>query len=299
MQNTQPQQIVISGGSSKAVVGVLSIAALLAGAYFLNKKIQDKRAEEEGEKVGSEADASSASQIVQAGNQSGISWLSAIDGTNAVQIMNATRDAIKAGKTYKEISDSYKKLTKGGNMQNDMQAELTASQYKTFLNVIKLNTVSDNANTSNFANPVNPGDILSSKGKLTVRKTPYINGSPRLLDRRGNAIDFVEEAGVCIGVATGKYKTTTSRETVLAAKASVATVFYEVIVFANNGTSYKVWVAAALIKVHPKGTTKPSAFAKTYRLNVANYQKAEAVNAPFLEGFEGFEGLTGISQQLI
>lgn len=297
MENQQSQQpVFISSGNNNLVGGLMAIAVLATGSYLLYKKVLDKKAAAEGEKIGTEAEASSASEIMQASNQSGISWLKSIDGTNAVQIMNATKDAIKAGKTYKQISESYKKLTKGGNMQDDMQAELTAAQYKTFLNVIKLNTATDNANTSNFANPVKPGDILVSKGKLIVRKTPYINGTPRTIDRRGNAIDFIENTGTFIGMSTGKYKTTTSRDTILAEKASVATVFYEVVVFAKNNTSHNVWVAANLIKVFPKGSVLPSAFAKQFWLDLTNYQKAEAVNAPFLEGFEG---LTGVATQLI
>lgn len=288
--------VFISSNSNSLVGALLGLLALGAGGYFLYKKVQDKQAAAEGEKIGTEAEASSASEIMQASNQSGISWLKSIDGTNAVQIMNATKSAIKAGKTYKQISNSYKLLTKGGNMQNDMQAELTASQYNTFLNVIKLNTATNNANTSNFANPTKLGDLLVSKGKLIVRKTPYINGTPRTLDRRGNAIDFIENTGTFIGMCTGKYKTTTSRDTILADKASIATVFYEVLVFAKNSTSHKVWVAANLIKVFPKGSIQPSAFTKRFWLDLTNYQKADAVNAPFLEGFEG---LTGSAPQLI
>ncbi len=276
--------IVVVPQSKSGIVGyLLAIGSLVTGGFFLNKYFKDKAADAEGEKIADSAEASAASSITAAINPSGISWLSQIDGTNAVQIMKAIETAIKSGKTYKEISDSYKKLTKGSNLEDDMKKELSSGQYQTFLNVIKLNTKTDYANTSNFKNPVNPGEAISSVGKVTIRKTPYINGSMSLFDRRGNAIELIEEPGTYIGIATGKYKTSTSRDTIFADKASTTTVFYEVLVLDATYKTHYVWVAASQIKVNPKGT-KPSTFKKIYVMKLSEYNKAEAINAPYLEG---------------
>ena len=278
-----PPTIIVAGGNNNMLGWIFAALGISTGVYFLNKHIQNKKGEAEGEKVGEFAEASAASSITQAVNPSGISWLKHIDGTNAVQIMKSIENAIRSGKTYKEISNSYKKLTKGGNLQDDMQNSLSASQYQTFLNVIKLNAPGGNANTSNFKNPVNKGETISSAVKLTIRKTPYLNGNLTVLQNRGNAIEYVENPGTFIGLATGKYKTTTSRDTLLADKASQSTVFYEVVVAGNDKKPYTVWVAASLIKVHPKGT-RPDKFNRAYLMNVQAYQKAQAVNAPSLEG---------------
>ncbi len=288
--------IVVVPQSRNGIVGyLLAFGSLVTGGFFLNKYLKDKAADAEGAKIADSAAAAAASSITAAVNPSGISWLSPIDGTNAVQIMKSIETAIKGGKTYKEISDSYRKLTKGDSLEDDMKKELSSSQYQTFLNVIKLNTKSDIANSSNFKNPVNPAEVLSNIGKVTVRKTPYINGTISFFDRRGNAIELIEEPGTFIGIATGKYKTSTSRDTILADKASTATVFYEVMVTDATYKLYNVWVAASQIKVSPKGT-KPSSFKKIYVLKLSEYNKAEAINAPFLEGIED---LGNISKLLI
>ena len=286
------EKIIVIPQNRSGIMGyVLAFGSLLTGGFLLKRYLDNKQAASEGEKIANSPDAAAASSITAAVNPSGVSWLSPVDGTNAVSIMKAIESAIKGGKTYKEISESYRKLTKGGNLEDDMKKELSASQYQTFLNVAKLNTKSDYANTSNFKQPVNPGDALSSIGKLIVRKTPYINGTPRLLDHRGNAIEFIEEAGTYIGVATGKYKTSTSRDGYLADKASTTTVFYEVMVHDASYKTYNVWVAASLVKVNPKGT-KPSFFKKIYVMKTSEYGKADAVNAPFLEGIESLGDVT-------
>ena len=277
------QPVIVLKSGNNLIGYVLAAASLATGGFFLNKYFKDRAANSETEKVGTEADATAASEITTAANPSGFTWLSRVDGSNATTIMKAMETAIKGGKTYKQISDSYKKITKGGILENDMKKELSVSQYQSFLNVAKLNTKSDYANTANFKNPVKVGDVLSSIASVTVRKTPYINGSTNIVDRRGNAIELIKDAGTFIGIASGKYKTTTSRDTITADKASTTTVFYEVLVSDNAYKTYNVWVAAGLIKVYPKGT-KPSTFKKMYQISVSDYNKAQAINAPYLEG---------------
>jgi len=291
-----PAPIVVMSQNKGGIVGYLLAAASLAtGGFFLNKYLKDKAADEEGAKVGDSADAAAASSITSAVNPSGISWLSQIDGTNAVQIMNAIQTAIKGGKTFKQISDSYSKLTKGNSLQDDMKSELSTSQYQTFLNIIKLTTKSNIANTSNFKNPVNPGDVLASASTITVRKTPYIDGTISLFDRRGNAIELIKDIGTFIGTATGKYQTSISRDTILADKASTTTVFYEVMVMDASYKLHNVWVAASLVKVYPKGTL-PSSFSKRYVMDIDEYNKADASTGAFLQGVKD---LGDISKLLI
>ena len=279
-----PTIIVTGNNNGKYIAIVLGALGLGTGIYYVYKKVLDKKAEDEAGKIGEEANATAASSITHAVNPSGISWLRKIDGTNAVQVMKSIEEAIREGKTFKEISDSYKKLTKGNILEQDMKRDLTASQFQSFLNVIKLNAPGGKADSTNFKNPVKKGETLASAAKLTVRKTPYLNGNLSAFQNRGNAIEYVEQPGTFIGLATGNYKTSTSRDTPLADKASVTTVFYEVAVVGTDKKTYRVWVAASLIKVYPKGT-RPTKFNRAYMMDIKEYNKAQAVNHPSLEGY--------------
>lgn len=265
--------IIIKQKENSLVGKAITVGIIGFGLWYANKLYKEQKALAEGERISTSSASASASEITQAVNPSGISWLRPVDGTNAVSIMEAIRKALSSGKAYKDVSDSYKSLTEGRSLEQDLKKELSTSQYNTFLNIVRLSS----AVYSSLK-----GQSLTVNANVIVRKTPYINGSPRLFDRRGNSIEYIEDVGKFIGVATGKYEVTISRSTILSDSASIATLFYEATVYASDKKLYNVWVAASQVKINPN--KKPSSFSSMYIMDINAYKKAEAINKPFLEG---------------
>ena len=275
METLQPQQpiIVQSAASKRSAIDYIFGALFIGGGlYGLNYLIKKNKEEKEAAKIGVEQQATSASAIQQAFNPSGFSWLKPIDGTNAKQIMDAIIKAFNEGKKYSDIATSYKALTKGNLLNEDLQKELSPDQYKAFTQVISVLS----------KRPViTRGDSISLKASVIIRKTPYINGTPRLLDRRGNSIEILSDVGMFIGIATGKQLISVGRDTYLSDSQSTATLYIEIQVFGSNKKIYSVWVAASQIQINHG--VKPSSFPKLFTMNVSNYEKAEAINHPYLD----------------
>ncbi|MFY9308097.1 MAG: hypothetical protein WAQ28_03500 [Bacteroidia bacterium] len=259
--------------SKKTAVDYLFIGgAAVAVIYFGNRWLKQRKSEQESEKIGVEQQATSASEIVMAFNPSGISWLKAFDGTNAKQIMDSIIAAFNAGKKYSDIADSYKKISKGAVLLEDLRKGLSPEQFTVFGNVVRILSQRP---------VVKKGDSLVLKAAAIIRKTPYINGTPRLIDRRGNSIEIVDNPGTFVGISTGKQFLSIGRDTYLADSQSVATLYLEMQVVANDKKVYTVWIAASQVKIVPGA--KPSSFNSVYVMKITEYNKAAAINKPYLD----------------
>ena len=267
----QPQIFTVE--SKKSAVDYLFMGgAVVAVIYFGNRWIKQQKSEKESNKIGVEQQATSASEIVKAFNPSGISWLREIDGTNAKQIMDSIISALNAGKKYSELADSYKKISKGNVLLEDLRKSLSSEQFTVFGNVVRILS----------QRPIiKKGDSIALKSSAIIRKTPYINGTPRLLDRRGNSIEILDNPGMFVGIATGKQFLSVGRDTYFSDSQSVATLFIEIQVVASDFKVYSVWIAASQIKIMPG--VKPSSFNSIYSMKLAEYNKAAALNKPYLD----------------
>lgn len=270
------KQTIFSGGN---VAGwAVGLVTLGVGGYFVNKYIQDLKAKKEAEKVGADGEqqATSASQITDALNPSGINWLKKIDGSNVTIILKALEDAIRKGKTFEDLSKSYAKLNKGASLLTDLKNDLSTVQYDTFVNVIKLN------NPKNHAQPIKPGGLLIAKSNVRIRKTPYINDySP--VNFSTNQI-ATATTGLLIGMTTGRYKVSTSRDLLLDKKATQSTLFYEVQVFDLNGVKYNCWVAGSLVTFDPIASNMKKH--KRFFITKRQYDNAAASTESGLKGLE-------------
>jgi hypothetical protein len=267
----QPQIFTVE--SKKSAVDYLFMGgAVVAIVYFGNRWIKQQKSEKESNKIGVEQQATSASEIEKAFNPSGISWLKEIDGTNAKQIMDAIISAFNAGKKYSDIADSYKKISKGSVLLEDLKKGLSSEQFTVFSNVVRILSQRP---------VVKKGDSISLKGSAIIRKTPYINGTPRLIDRRGNSIEIINNTGMFVGVATGNQFLSIGRDTYLSDSQSVATLYLEIQVVATDKKVYSVWIAASQAKANPG--KKPSTFNAAYIMKIGEFNKAAALNKPYLD----------------
>ncbi|MGQ0829874.1 MAG: hypothetical protein ACT4ON_15925 [Bacteroidota bacterium] len=271
MQTPTSTPVIISQSNKKSALDYLILSGVaVGGLWYARKLYRDHRAEQEAKKIGQSQETTSASAITQALE---FSWLKIITGTNAKQIMDAIIEAFNAGKKYSDIAESYKKLSHGKVLDQDLKSQLSPKQYNTFLSVVRILS----------KRPVIvKGDSIVLSSQATIRKTPYINGTARFYDRRGNSIELVEKPGMWLGIATGKQFLSISRDTLLADSQSTPTLFLEMQVVGKDLKIYTVWVAASQIKV--MNGIKPSTFNERYTMNLNEYSKAEAINKPFLEG---------------
>lgn len=271
MQTQTSTPVVISQSNKKSALDYLILAGLtVGGLWYARKLYRDYEAEKEARKIGASQETTSASAITQALE---FSWLKIITGTNAKQIMDAIIQAFNAGKKYSDIAESYKKLSHGKVLDQDLKSQLSPKQYNTFLSVVRVLSKRP---------AVIKGDSLVLTANAVIRKTPYINGTPRFYDRRGNSIELLEEPGMWLGISTGKQFLSISRDTLLADSQSTPTLFLEMQVVGKDLKIYTVWVAASQVKI--MHGVKPSTFNLRYTMDVKEYNKAEAINKPFLEG---------------
>lgn len=279
--DNKPSTIVVESSSKKKLVdyainGLLLILGVGGTFYFGKKFLTNSQERSEEAKVGAEGQeqATAASEIEQGINPSGFSWLKLIDGTNAKQIMDATIQALNAGKKLSDIENSYRKLTQHASLDNDLKQGLTSEQYHAFTSVVRI--LSKRPDVRN-------GDVVISKGQVTARKTPYINGTPRLIDRRGNSIDYIN-SNTIVGIATGEQHISVSRDSLLADKQSIATLFIKVQAISNK--SHKLlpfWVAASLVTFKRDVKSTKDLKLSYYIIDEENYNKAGYINKPFLD----------------
>lgn len=269
-----PNTIVVNTPNKRQPLDYVFGLVLLIGAGLgINHWYKKSQEGAEEKKVGEQGQeqATAASNVENALNPSGFKWLKEIDGTNAKQIFDAIISALNSGKHLGEIVKSYKKLT-GASLDNDLKKGLTAQQYNTFIKVVTILSKRPD---------VKAGQFIVSKAKVITRKTPYINGTPRLIDRRGNSIDILD-SGILVGIATGNQHISVGSDTWLADQQSTATLFFQVTAGAKDGKRYTIWVAASQV-YHLANTTANAHNHKLYYLDIANYNKADAVNKPYLD----------------
>jgi hypothetical protein len=141
--------------------------AVLAGAtgtgiYFLNKWAIEKRLKEFNAKFGSSIEAQQASAIYAALNPSGIEWLRKLDGTN----VKALFAAVSQIKNWAKVSEYYSTLTGGNRIVQDVQSELSSSEYQQFTDIINKVPGSLPGRSGNFKFKV--GDTLYLKEKAPI-----------------------------------------------------------------------------------------------------------------------------------
>jgi hypothetical protein len=179
----------------KAGVGVVLV-------WLGNKLRINLKKENEQSKITENPEVAQAQGLRQAINPSGYEWLRKTDGTKEEEVFAIAKEItdIKAVvASYKSQYSDAKKLIQA-SLYDDLQAELSATDYQKFLSL----ATKGKAGSHNYASkrediPIN--NWVITKAQTNIRKTP-VKESKYL---PGNNILKLVELGKLVGITTGKF----------------------------------------------------------------------------------------------
>lgn len=176
--------------------GVVIVVGGFGIYYFGNKIIQDIRRNRTNKQAADTPSVQQATVLRNAMNPSGIAMLMNFDTTNVDAVMNTAKQITN----FEEVIKSYNNLY-NATLISDLQTELSASEYQSFLNIISSNANKSNPNSNTAYAKKN--QLVIAKLPVTVRKSPdaTYHGAFYESDKNNN-IYWQAKAGDFIGYAT-------------------------------------------------------------------------------------------------
>jgi hypothetical protein len=181
------QQLVKYRPSASLTDTLVKVAIVGTGLYFLNRAYRNYQRTQTEAETDSNPAVQQAMALRVAMNPSGLEWLRRMDGTDLTGIFTT---ALKIT-SIQAVASAYKNLYQS-DLFEDLQTELSASEYQKFLTIIKYN------GTSSIQIP--GGNYAVTKLKTNARKTPKVIGK---FSFENNIIKQVN-ANMFIGFTTGK-----------------------------------------------------------------------------------------------
>lgn len=134
-------------------------------------------------------------------NPSGYSWMKSFDTTNVSTVMEIAKTITNLDKVQKAYKDLYQ-----DNLLDDLQSDLSTSEYEAFLNIIASNA---NKDTSGGGAPpvqyTKKNQLIVAKKDVTIRKTPDASNHGAFYEVLSeDNIYRVAKAGEFLGYATGQ-----------------------------------------------------------------------------------------------
>jgi hypothetical protein len=134
-------------------------------------------------------------------NPSGYSWMKSFDTTNVDTVMEIAKTITNLDKVQKAYKDLYQ-----DNLLDDLQSDLSTSEYEAFLNIIASNA---NKDTSNGGAPpvkyTKKNQLIVAKKDVTIRKSPDASNHGAFYEVFSeDNIYRVAKAGEFLGYATGQ-----------------------------------------------------------------------------------------------
>ena len=134
-------------------------------------------------------------------NPSGYNWMKSFDTTNVDTVMEIAKTITNLDKVQKAYKDLYQ-----DNLLDDLQSDLSTSEYEAFLNIIASNA---NKDTSNGGAPpvkyTKKNQLIVAKKDVTIRKSPDASNHGAFYEIMSeDNIYRVAKAGEFLGYATGQ-----------------------------------------------------------------------------------------------
>ena len=134
-------------------------------------------------------------------NPSGYSWMKSFDTTNVSTVMDIAKTITNLDKVQKAYKDLYQ-----DNLLDDLQSDLSTSEYEAFLNIIASNA---NKDTSGGGAPpvqyTKKNQLIVAKKDVTIRKSPDASNHGAFYEVLSeDNIYRVAKAGEFLGYATGQ-----------------------------------------------------------------------------------------------
>ena len=192
---------VVENNQSKLINGLLVVGGIYL-TYRLGKNlIAGINKNDAQSKADDSPDVRQAMALRSAMNPSGISWMMSMDTTNTTTVLDTARTITNLD----NVSKAYKNLYQN-NLLDDLQSELSTSDYQKFLTIVSSNSNKDT--TSGGAAPVQfakPNQLVVSKKSVALRTTPDATNHGAFYEvfSEKNIIRYTEP-GEFLGYATGR-----------------------------------------------------------------------------------------------
>jgi hypothetical protein len=191
----------VDKNQSKIINGVLVIGGIYL-TYRLGKNIIASLNKSDAQnKADDSPDVRQAMALRSAMNPSGVSWMMSFDTTNTATVM----DSAKIITNLDNVQTAYKNLYQD-NLLDDLQSELTASDYQKFLTIISSNSKKDTSGGGSAAVQfAKPNQLIVAKKAVTLRTTPDATNHGAFYEVF-SAKNIIRQAkpGEFLGYATGR-----------------------------------------------------------------------------------------------
>ncbi len=159
---------VVENNQSKIVNGILIIGGIYL-TYRLGKSlIVTLNKSEVQSKADDSPDVRQAMALRSSMNPSGISWMMSFDTTSTESII----DTAKTITNLDNVQRAYKNLYQD-NLLDDLQSELTVSEYQKFLTIISANAKKDTSNGGSVAVQfAKVNQLVVAKKAVSIRSSP-------------------------------------------------------------------------------------------------------------------------------
>ena len=191
----------VDKNQSKIINGVLVIGGIYL-TYRLGKNIIASMNKSDAQnKADDSPDVRQAMALRSAMNPSGVSWMMSFDTTNTATVM----DSAKIITNLDNVQTAYKNLYQD-NLLDDLQSELTASDYQKFLTIISSNSKKDTSGGGSAAVQfAKTNQLIVAKKAVTLRTTPDATNHGAFYEVF-SAKNIIRQAkpGEFLGYATGR-----------------------------------------------------------------------------------------------
>jgi hypothetical protein len=191
----------VDNNQSKIINGVLVIGGIYL-TYRLGKNIITSINKSDAQnKADDSPEVRQAMALRSAMNPSGISWMMSFDTTNTSTVM----DSAKTITNLDNVQTAYKNLYQD-NLLDDLQSELTSSDYQKFLTIISANSKKDTSGGGSAAVQfAKPNQLIVAKKAVTLRSSPDATNHGAFYEVF-SAKNIIRQAkpGEFLGYATGR-----------------------------------------------------------------------------------------------
>jgi hypothetical protein len=191
----------VDNNQSKIINGVLVIGGIYL-TYRLGKNIITSLNKSDAQnKADDSPEVRQAMALRSAMNPSGISWMMSFDTTNTSTVM----DSAKTITNLDNVQTAYKNLYQD-NLLDDLQSELTSSDYQKFLTIISANSKKDTSGGGSAAVQfAKPNQLIVAKKAVTLRTSPDATNHGAFYEVF-SAKNIIRQAkpGEFLGYATGR-----------------------------------------------------------------------------------------------
>jgi hypothetical protein len=192
---------VVQSNQSKIVNGILVLGGIYI-TYRLGKKIIDGINKKDTQtKADDSPEVRQAMALRSAMNPSGISWMMSFDTTNTSSVLDTAKTITKLD----SVGTAYKNLYQN-NLLDDLQNELSTSDYQKFLTIVSGNQNKDVSNGGTAAvQYAKANQLVVTKKEVYLRTSPDATNHGRIYEMFSNKnIIRLAKPGEFLGYATGR-----------------------------------------------------------------------------------------------